>query len=206
MGGLLAAASSCGDVSVVLVLRASCGEANIIAGPRMAEKLLLHLHYECTRHKVAIPWDTIAHRLHPGSSGAAVVQHINRLRKELIGEGHLVPPVAQKPGTAISIDPTIRGYIRENMDGGDRETVRPVHFGEKVDDAKFNLPDAFGADAASDEDFSMPDSPSPQRMALCTPERPGLGRSSYQDIAAGDGNIFNRQPLSIDKTVSDAIP
>lgn len=92
------------------------------------------------------------------------------------------------------------------MDGGDRETVRPVHFGEKVDDAKFNLPDAFGADAASDEDFSMPDSPSPQRMALCTPERPGLGRSSYQDIAAGDGNIFNRQPLSIDKTVSDAIP
>lgn len=202
MAELLVAASSCGDVSVDFGLRAVCLETNVRVGPRMAEKLLLHLHYECTRHKVAIPWDTIAHRLHPGSSGAAVVQHINRLRKELISEGHLVPPVAQKPGAAVSIDPTIRGYIRQNMDGEDRETVRAVHFGEKVDDAKFNLPDAFGAEAPSDEDCTMPESPSPQRLTLCTPERAVPGRPSYQDTIAGDGSIFNRQLSSIDRTVS----
>lgn len=29
----------------------------------MYEKLLLHLQYECARHRVDIPWDHIAHRL-----------------------------------------------------------------------------------------------------------------------------------------------
>ncbi|UKZ80514.1 hypothetical protein TrVFT333_008275 [Trichoderma virens FT-333] len=58
--------------------------------PRMAEKLLLHIHYECARHKVNVPWDAIAHRLRPGSSGQAVLQHVNRLRKELLSEGHML--------------------------------------------------------------------------------------------------------------------
>lgn len=167
----------------------------------MAEKLMLHLHYECTRHKVAIPWDTIAHRLHPGSSGAAVVQHINRLRKELVSEGHLVPPVAQKPGTSSATDPNIRGYIREDMHGEDRESVRPVYFGEKVDDAKFNLPDAFDGNELSDQESAMSASPTPQRR-LCTPERPPTSRPSYQEIISGDGSIYNRQLPGIEKNVS----
>ncbi|EGX93189.1 hypothetical protein CCM_04561 [Cordyceps militaris CM01] len=131
------------------------------ARPRMAEKLLLHLHYECTRHKIVLPWDSIAHRLHPGSSGAAVVQHLNRVRKELIREGHLVPPVCQKPSSGSGVDPGIRGFVRLDPDGEDKETTRPVRFDEKYDDLRFNLPDSF--QHSGDEDDCTPDSPSPVR-------------------------------------------
>ncbi|OAA52396.1 proteinrelated to RNA-binding protein cabeza [Beauveria brongniartii RCEF 3172] len=130
--------------------------------PRMAEKLLLHLHYECTRHKIVLPWDSIAHRLRPGSSGAAVVQHLNRVRKELIREGHLVPPVCQKPSSTSGVDPSIRGFVRQDPDGDDKDTTRPVRFDEKYDDLRFNLPDSF--QHSGDEDECMPESPSPVRM------------------------------------------
>ncbi|KAM3531789.1 hypothetical protein NHJ13051_000525 [Beauveria bassiana] len=130
--------------------------------PRMAEKLLLHLHYECTRHKIVLPWDSIAHRLRPGSSGAAVVQHLNRVRKELIREGHLVPPVCQKPSSTSGIDPNIRGFVRQDPNGDDKDTTRPVRFDEKYDDLRFNLPDSF--QHSGDEDECMPESPSPVRM------------------------------------------
>lgn len=118
----------------------------------MAEKLLLHLQYECTRHKVNLPWDAIAHRLHPGSSGAAVMQHLNRLRRELIAEGHLVPPVPTRPAAGETSDPEIRGYIRQDMNGNDKETTRPVRFDESMDDRKFSLPDAYFEDDESDCD------------------------------------------------------
>lgn len=35
----------------------------LATGPRMYEKLLLHIQYECARHRVEVPWDHIAHRL-----------------------------------------------------------------------------------------------------------------------------------------------
>lgn len=35
----------------------------LTTGPRMYEKLLLHIQYECARHRVEVPWDHIAHRL-----------------------------------------------------------------------------------------------------------------------------------------------
>ncbi|KOS20527.1 hypothetical protein ESCO_005420 [Escovopsis weberi] len=111
--------------------------------PRMAEKLLLHLYYECVRHKVQVPWDAIAHRLRPGSSGAAIMQHLNRLRKDLISEGHLVPPVAQKASSGTPYDATIRGYVRSDTQGEENEAVRPVKYDEKLEDPKFNLPDSF---------------------------------------------------------------
>jgi hypothetical protein len=130
-----------------------------------------------------------------------VVQHINRLRKELVSEGHLVPPVAQKPGTSSATDPNIRGYIRQDMHGEDRETVRPVYFGEKVEDAKFNLPDAFDGNELSEEESAMSASPTPQRPVR-TPERPPTSRPSYQDIISGDGSIYNRQLPGIEQNVS----
>ncbi|KAL7944405.1 hypothetical protein V8C42DRAFT_326704 [Trichoderma barbatum] len=123
----------------------------------MTEKLILHLHYECVRHKVNIPWDAIAHRLRPGSSGAAVLQHVNRLRKELLSEGHMVPPPAQKASPSTPFDPTIRGYVRDPT-SDDKFTTRPVGFDEKLDDAKVNLPDAFDAlEEGDDEDFTEAD-------------------------------------------------
>ncbi|CAG9979473.1 unnamed protein product [Clonostachys byssicola] len=110
--------------------------------PRMAEKLLLHMQYELARHKIQVPWDYVAHRLHPGSSGAAIVQHLNRIRRELVAKGHLVPPATSRNGAVHpeSTDPTVRGYVREDMDGEDKESVRPVRFDEVMDDRKFNLP------------------------------------------------------------------
>ncbi|KAK3946306.1 hypothetical protein QBC46DRAFT_348892 [Diplogelasinospora grovesii] len=111
--------------------------------PRMAEKLLLHIQYECTRYKIDIPWDSIAHRLHPGSSGGAIQQHLNRLRANLIAEGHLVPPICQKPGSRVFVDSTIRGYVRKYPESDDFTTTRPVKFDEPMDDRRFNLPDAY---------------------------------------------------------------
>ncbi|KAL7937474.1 hypothetical protein V8C35DRAFT_331223 [Trichoderma chlorosporum] len=120
--------------------------------PRMTEKLLLHLHFECIRHKVNIPWDTIAHRLRPGSSGQAVLQHVNRLRKELLSEGHMVPPPAHKSSPSTPYDPAIRGYVRDPT-SDDKHAIRVVGFDEKLDDAKINLPDAFDALEEDDDDF-----------------------------------------------------
>ncbi|KAK3490902.1 uncharacterized protein B0T23DRAFT_172545 [Neurospora hispaniola] len=111
--------------------------------PRMAEKLLLHIQYECSRYRVDIPWDSIAHRLHPGSTGSAIHQHLNRLRSHLIAEGHLVPPICQKPGSRVFVDPHVRGYVRANQENPDDQlTTRAVRFDEPMEDRKFNLPDA----------------------------------------------------------------
>ncbi|PNP50828.1 hypothetical protein THARTR1_08449 [Trichoderma harzianum] len=119
--------------------------------PRMTEKLLLHMHYECVRHKVNIPWDAIAHRLRPGSSGQAILQHVNRLRKEILAEGHMVPPPAHKSSPSTPYDPSIRGYVRDPT-GDDKLATRPVGFDEKLDDAKINLPDALDALDKGEED------------------------------------------------------
>ncbi|KAL6832430.1 hypothetical protein V8C40DRAFT_284267 [Trichoderma camerunense] len=133
--------------------------------PRMTEKLLLHIHYECVRHKVNIPWDAISHRLRPGSSGQAILQHVNRLRKELIAEGHMVPPPAHKTSPSTPYDPTVRGYVRDPT-SDDKHATRSVGFDEKLDDAKINLPDAFDAmDEGEDEFF-----PEANGDEFCTPE------------------------------------
>lgn len=109
----------------------------------MAEKLLLHIMYECSRHRVEIPWDHVAHRLHPGSTGGAVVQHLNRLRASLIAEGHLVPPICQKPGSRVFVDPHIRGYVRKFPEDDDLVTTRPVRYDEPIEDRRFNIPDSW---------------------------------------------------------------
>ncbi|KAK6447390.1 hypothetical protein FP744_10003640 [Trichoderma asperellum] len=178
--------------------------------PRMAEKLILHLHYECVRHKVNIPWDAIAHRLRPGSSGAAVLQHVNRLRKELLAEGHMVPPPAQKASPLTPFDPSIRGYVRDPSED-DKHATRAVGFDEKLDDAKINLPDALDAleevdeeDSAHlsfstlEEDIQVPVTPTPVRHAA--PRRPmsaphfSMNAQSFQLGAGEDAQQFNLAP------------
>lgn len=145
----------------------------------MAEKLLLHLQYECSRHKIELPWDSIAHRLHPGSTGAAVSQHLGRLRRELTAEGHLVPPMLQRPGISGAVDPDIRGFVRKDDEGENKFATRPVRFSEKHDDRRFNLPDAFDIqdqlpNASFEEEVEsdgedLPESPTPQRRSSRVP-------------------------------------
>lgn len=172
--------------------------SNIMAGPRMMEKLMLHMHYECARHKLNMPWNAIAHRLHPGSSGAALLQHLNRVRRDLLIEGHLVPPLAQKPSlVAQSREPNLRGYIRKFPYGNDTTTTRPVYFDEKIEDLKQSLP--YGEEAAHDqadhecemEEYmaskqSSPLTPSPsQPVRVITPTR--TGRSGSLAISHSEG-------------------
>lgn len=180
-------------------------------GPRMAEKLILHLHYECVRHKVNIPWDAIAHRLRPGSSGAAVLQHVNRLRKELLAEGHMVPPPAQKASSLTPFDPSIRGYVRDPS-GDTKHATRAVRFDEKLDDAKINLPDALDALEEVDEqdssaghlsfstledEIQVPVTPTPVRNAAS--RRPmsaphcSMNARNFQ-LETGDAQQFNIAP------------
>ncbi|TEY58843.1 hypothetical protein BOTCAL_0198g00100 [Botryotinia calthae] len=103
--------------------------------PRMMEKLILNMVYEFRRSEITLPWDKVAHRQRPGSSGAAAMQHINKLREILITEGHLVPPPFGKKN---AFDPNIRGYIRD-MNSEDPKATRPVTWDEEIEDLKESL-------------------------------------------------------------------
>ncbi|KAK3320947.1 hypothetical protein B0T19DRAFT_478138 [Cercophora scortea] len=141
--------------------------------PRMADKLLLHIMYETTRHRIDVPWDAIAHRFHPGSTGGAIMQHLNRLRGILVAEGHLVPPIVQKPGSKVYVDPKIRGYVRKYPESEDMTTSRPVSFEEVIEDPKYNLPDAF-------EGYRQPTSAKREARLISSPRvaTPGSSRAS----------------------------
>ncbi|KAK7755709.1 chaperonin [Diatrype stigma] len=110
--------------------------------PRQFEKFLLHFVYELTYHNVSIPWDEACHRFHPGFSGNAMRQKLDRLRKELIAEGHLVPPDHANPLDENGEE--FRGLVRANESPCDRDftTVRVVKWEEPCLDRQRNLPDS----------------------------------------------------------------
>ncbi|ROT43541.1 hypothetical protein SODALDRAFT_41697 [Sodiomyces alkalinus F11] len=95
--------------------------------PRMPEKLLLCIQYECSIRGISFSWDAIAHRLQPGSSESAITQHLNRLRPTLLAEGHLIPPAPSRPGSVSAEDLIYRGFIRDD-DNGDQEDARGVRY------------------------------------------------------------------------------
>ncbi|EPE07443.1 heat shock protein mitochondrial precursor [Ophiostoma piceae UAMH 11346] len=116
--------------------------------PHMNDKLLLIMYYELARHQIEVPWDEVAHRLHPGSSGGAINQHLNRVRLDLAGKGHLVPPPIPKTnGSGFSTDPTVRGYMREDDEDTGSVKLVPVKYNHVWEDRKVNLPDGFDASA-----------------------------------------------------------
>lgn len=108
----------------------------------MVWKLILHFVYELNRFDCSIPWNEIGHRLHPGFSGNALRQKLDRVRKELIAEGHLVPPEPSHPLDGDGEE--FRGLIRANANPRDRDftTVRIVKWEEPLLDRDCNLPDA----------------------------------------------------------------
>jgi hypothetical protein len=108
----------------------------------MIEKVLLHLLYESEVRNISLPLDFVAHRLYPGATGEALRQRAERLRKELIAEGHLVPPKAGKKKT--NLDAKVRGHIRKVP--GDSKNIletREVLFTEPLNDAEFNDPTGY---------------------------------------------------------------
>ncbi|KAL1903645.1 hypothetical protein Sste5346_000274 [Sporothrix stenoceras] len=117
--------------------------------PYMDAKLLLTIYYECARYNVEIPWDAIAHRLHPGSSGSAILQHLGRLRNVVFVNGHMVPPDLPK-GSSNSQDPSLyvlRGFVRMpvNVRWSPDEPLfaakRAITFKEKFEHSPLNLGD-----------------------------------------------------------------
>jgi hypothetical protein len=102
----------------------------------MMEKLMLHVQYECQRQGVQIPWDKVVHRLSPGSSGATAQQHLNKLRDQLVTEGHMVPPLIGKLGVPAPDAP--RGYIRD-MTSDDPHLTKEVFWSDHVEDRKESL-------------------------------------------------------------------
>ncbi|RSL56024.1 hypothetical protein CEP54_009089 [Fusarium duplospermum] len=105
--------------------------------PRMSDKLLQVLVYECNRAKIKLPWDQAAHRLNPGSSGSSIIQWLGRNRNELLAEGHLVPPPLSPRAHR-----TVRGIMRADLDGDDTTTTREVLFTEPLYHPDFSLDDA----------------------------------------------------------------
>ncbi|PVH80959.1 hypothetical protein DL98DRAFT_181551 [Cadophora sp. DSE1049] len=102
----------------------------------MIDKLVLHIQYECHKQGVQIPWDSIVHRLNPGSSGPSAIQMLNKLRDVLVTEGHMIPPVLGKATSPV--DPTLRGYIRD-MDSPYPTTTKAVRWTDDVTDRKESL-------------------------------------------------------------------
>ncbi|KAF8856307.1 hypothetical protein BDZ45DRAFT_478805 [Acephala macrosclerotiorum] len=111
---------------------------NGISGPRMMEKLLLCIQYECHRDGLLIPWDKIVHRLNPGSSGPSAVQMLCKMREVLITEGHFIPPSLGK--RSMMIDPKIRGYTRDK-DKPEPWAARTVSWMEEIDHPKESMTD-----------------------------------------------------------------
>ncbi|KAJ4262658.1 hypothetical protein NW757_000910 [Fusarium falciforme] len=107
------------------------------ARPRMSDKLLQVLVYECNRAKIRLPWDQVAHRLNPGSSGSSITQWLGRNRNDLIAEGHIVPPPLSPRA-----DRTVRGVMRADLDGDDTTTTREVLFTEPLYHPEYSLCDA----------------------------------------------------------------
>lgn len=62
------------------------------------------------------------------------------MRKDLIAEGHLVPPPITKGHLAQPVDKSVRGFVRADEEGDDYTTVRPILYGEHVPDRRFSLP------------------------------------------------------------------
>lgn len=94
------------------------------------------MQYECEIRGYPIPWDAIAHRLSPGYTGDAIKQKLARDRKELIAEGHLVPPKSGPRGN--NKDPWIRGYVRAFPGTEHLLAVRPVRFDDVWHDPAVN--------------------------------------------------------------------
>lgn len=107
-----------------------------LTGARMIDKLVLIMVYECHRSGSKIPWDDIVHRLCPGSSGQAAVQHLQKLRDILLSQGHMVPPLMGRRGVAV--DETIRGYVRD-MDSAKPTDSRVLRWDEPYPDLKESL-------------------------------------------------------------------
>jgi hypothetical protein len=107
-------------------------------GPRMMEKLLLFLEYECHQKSVEIPWDDIVHRLQPGSSGPSATQMLLKMRERLVVEGHMVPPEKTKPH--IPPNPLVRGFVRKDRDpNGNPGEVRVVAWNEYLEHPKESI-------------------------------------------------------------------
>lgn len=105
----------------------------------MNEKFLLIYHYENVRHGLEVPMEAVAHRMNPGSSASAANQHFNRLRDEVLGKGHLVPPpLVRSKNYEIVDEHLVRGYIRVDKPGSQRIQVRAVSFDEHLPDNQHN--------------------------------------------------------------------
>lgn len=105
-------------------------------GPRMVEKLLLCVQYECHKSGVKIPWDKVVERLNPGSKGSSALQQLNKMRDTLVAEGHVIPPAL---GKADIPDPLwLRGYARDFSSVAPTAT-RSVRWSELIEHPKENL-------------------------------------------------------------------
>ncbi|RYP56867.1 hypothetical protein DL769_009841 [Monosporascus sp. CRB-8-3] len=156
--------------------------------PRMMEKCMLNFVYECMHNHVKIPWEQIAHRFHPGMSANALRQRFDRLRKELIAEGHLVPP------TDISHAKLYRGLVRANQNpvDGDLKTTRIVRYEEPFLDSDFNLPDStnFVHNPSSRTRVDISDAGSEPEEE---PELPSSGEASVGEESRAESEVEQPQ-------------
>lgn len=184
----------------------------------MAEKFLLNMEYECSRQGIAVPWDDIAHRFHPGATAAGVQQHFARLRSILAAEGHLIPPkipTKKDKKDRAPVDSTIRGYLRQKVDKNGAIIVRSVKYTEPLEHPTFNRADAHDIRAYEDnEDDSQPhkarklesgDGAQPGSASKATKTRRRTRVPiTYQDAAESDPNDDQEADEDCDEEVMRA--
>ncbi|PQE29852.1 RNA-binding cabeza protein [Rutstroemia sp. NJR-2017a WRK4] len=104
--------------------------------PRMMEKVLLSLQYECLRAGIELPWQKVANRVCPGTSKDALLQRLVKVRSRMIAEGHLVPPPLHK--RPAMEDRKLRGFIRDPTKDNPY-AIRAVGWAERINDRKESL-------------------------------------------------------------------
>ncbi|ROW06427.1 hypothetical protein VMCG_04420 [Cytospora schulzeri] len=113
--------------------------------PRMAQRLLLDIQYECARNNLDIRWDRIAHRMSPGSSSGDLHHYLRRMRQQLIAEGHVIPPQVGLGGCrAANNGLDARGFVRNVEDRADLTTTGPVGWND-FHHCRHSLADAINA-------------------------------------------------------------
>ncbi|KAJ2902367.1 proteinrelated to RNA-binding protein cabeza [Zalerion maritima] len=171
--------------------------------PRMAEKLLLCVIYEVEKqaHEAnqenkfktglgtapgGIPWSKVAQRISPGSSGSAIKQKLEKVRLQVLEEGHFVPPVASF-GIGATHDDKVRGYI-EKPNGTHRELLFDEDYehpkASYIKPGKKSLPtrkEALEASKAAEEDELETESGTLGHN--CAVSSPSDGGQEKQDIS-----------------------
>jgi hypothetical protein len=98
----------------------------------MDQLLLLTIQYECSKQGIVLPWGAIANRFaaEKGPTGKCMVQHLSKLRLEMLNRGAWVPPLAGRSKASMNDKVDVRGVIRIGTTEDNQPVYRDIEWDE----------------------------------------------------------------------------